>query len=41
MLIDRCSHILINEKEVPITSAHKKKILAQNEAFAKSALRVL
>ena len=41
MLIDRCSHILINEKEIPITSTHKKKILAQNEAFAKSALRVL
>jgi hypothetical protein len=41
MLIDKCSHILINEKEVKITSAHKKKILAQNESFAKSALRVL
>ena len=41
MLIDRCSHILINEKEIPITAAHKKKILAQNEKFAKSALRVL
>jgi len=41
MLIDKCSHILINEKEVKITDKHKKKILAQNENFAKSALRVL
>ena len=41
MLIDRCSHMLINEKEIQITSAHKKKILSQNEKFAKSALRVL
>ena len=41
MLVDRCSHILIDEKEVKMTTAHKKKILEQNEKFAKSALRVL
>ncbi len=41
MLLEKCSHILVNEKETKLTQANKNKILSQNEKFAKSALRVL
>lgn len=41
VLIKQCSHILINGTVKKLDSAKKKKILQQNEAFAKEALRVL
>lgn len=41
ILLKKCSYTLIEGKTVPLTSAHKAKILQQNEDMAKSALRVL
>ncbi|MEW5897105.1 MAG: cation-translocating P-type ATPase, partial [Nanoarchaeota archaeon] len=41
VLIKQCSHILINGLVQKLDDAKKKKILQQNEAFAKEALRVL
>ena len=41
ILLDKCSYILINGEVKKMTEKDKKKILLQNEEFAKSALRVL
>ncbi len=41
ILLEKCSYTLIDGKTVPLTAAHKSKILQQNEEMAKSALRVL
>ena len=40
-IVARCSKVLVNGSEVPLTEAYKKEILAQNTAFATKALRVL
>ncbi len=41
MLLDRCTHILINGKVSRLTPSDKKDLLKQNEAFARDAIRVL
>lgn len=41
MLLDKCSHILKKGKIYKLTADERKKILAENEAMASSALRVL
>ncbi|MEX1378053.1 MAG: cation-translocating P-type ATPase [Eubacteriales bacterium] len=41
ILIDRCSHILLNNKVVPLTDDIKKQILDTNTDMADNALRVL
>ena len=40
-IVARCTKVLVNGSEVPLTEAYKKEILAQNTAFATKALRVL
>ncbi|MBI4146904.1 calcium-translocating P-type ATPase, SERCA-type [Candidatus Woesearchaeota archaeon] len=41
ILLDLCSKILVNGRVERLTRQEKSKILAQNEAFARNALRVL
>jgi Ca2+-transporting ATPase len=41
VLLPRCSHVSIKGNILPITQAHKGKILAQNDAMANQALRVI
>jgi Ca2+-transporting ATPase len=41
MLLDQCSYVLWDGKVVPFTGTLRQKVLAANEAMAKSALRVL
>ena len=40
-VLDQCTKIMINGRVRPLNSSDRKKILAQNEAYAKQALRVL
>jgi len=40
-LLDRCSHVLVGEREVPLTDTHRARIAAQNDDYAGRALRVL
>ncbi|MBU2634032.1 MAG: calcium-translocating P-type ATPase, PMCA-type [Nanoarchaeota archaeon] len=39
--LERCSHILINNKTIKLTKETKKQILEKNKEFASQALRVL
>lgn len=41
IIIDRCTHIYVDGKAVPIDEEQKKNILAKNTEFARQALRVL
>ena len=41
IIIDRCSHISMDNKIVPFTEAMKKEVLGVNSKFSKDALRVL
>jgi P-type Ca2+ transporter type 2C len=41
ILLDKCSHILVNGEVKKMTEKDKKNILSQNKKFAESALRVL
>ncbi len=41
VLLERCSHALINGKKAKLTKSLKKKIAKENEKLASSALRVL
>lgn len=41
MLLDQCSYIMWDGKVMPLTGTLRQKVLAANEAMAKSALRVL
>ncbi len=41
IIINRCTHISLNNSVVPFTEDLKKKALEANSSFAKSALRVL
>lgn len=41
IIIDRCSHISINDKVVPLTAELKSEVLSVNSKFSKNALRVL
>ena len=41
IVLDRCNTVLMNEEIVPLTAELKEKILAQNSAYARQALRVL
>ena len=41
VVIDLCTHILENGQSVPMTDAHKARILNANKAMADKALRVL
>ena len=41
VILGRCTHILLDGKEVPITDEHKKTIEAQNSRYAENGLRVL
>ncbi|MFZ2456238.1 MAG: calcium-translocating P-type ATPase, SERCA-type [Candidatus Altiarchaeia archaeon] len=41
VILGLCSMILVNGKERPMTDADRKNILSANEAYAKTALRVL
>lgn len=41
ILLDRCSHILVNGEVIPITDAHRSHIRAGNKSMADQALRVL
>lgn len=41
IIIDRCSHISMDNKIVPFTEAMKKEVLGVNSNFSKDALRVL
>ncbi len=41
VILGLCSSVLIDGKEMPLTDAERKKVLAANDAYAKSALRVL
>lgn len=41
VLLDRCTHILLDNKVVKITAEHKNKILDENMNMANNALRVL
>lgn len=41
VMLDRCSKALIGGKQVRLTQSLKRRILEQNEAYAKDALRVL
>ena len=41
ILITRCSHILLNNKVVPLDEATKEKVLDKNTEMANDALRVL
>lgn len=40
-ILNACTHVLINNKEVKITSEHKKQIIAQMNNYSSQALRVL
>ena len=41
VVIDRCTHYLVDGKAVPMTAEYKAEILAANKAMADKALRVL
>ncbi|MBQ8446283.1 MAG: cation-translocating P-type ATPase [Clostridia bacterium] len=41
VVIDRCTHYLLNGNAVPMTAEYKAEILAANKAMADKALRVL
>jgi Ca2+-transporting ATPase len=41
MVLDRCSKIIQNGREIDLTKAEKEKVLAENDRMAKKALRVL
>ena len=41
VVIDRCTHYVLNGKAVPMTAEYKAEILAANKAMADRALRVL
>lgn len=41
IIIDRCSHISINNKVVPFTEKLKSEVLSVNSKFSRNALRVL
>ncbi len=41
IILDNCSHILLNGKIIKMTPARKKEIIKKNEEFANQALRVL
>ena len=41
IIIDRCSHISMDNKVIPFTEAMKKEVLGVNSNFSKDALRVL
>ncbi len=41
VVLEHCSKILLQGKEVPLTKKHKEKVLAKNREFAEQALRVL
>jgi len=41
VIIDKCTHYLLNGSAVPMTEEYKKQILAANKAMADKALRVL
>lgn len=41
VIVSRCSKMLVNGRVVRLSTADKKEILAKNDEFAKSALRVL
>jgi len=40
-LLEKCSHVMMNEKLQPLTNSLKKMILDQNEKYSNQALRVL
>ena len=41
IVLDRCKYWLLNGERKELTEADREKIMAQNSAFARSALRVL
>ncbi|MBQ8876947.1 MAG: cation-translocating P-type ATPase [Clostridia bacterium] len=41
VVIDRCTHYILNGKAVPMTAEYKAQILSANKAMADKALRVL
>jgi len=41
IVLERCTHILLDGKEVPLTEELRKQILQVNEEMARNALRVL
>ena len=41
IIIDRCSHVYLDGKILPLDESEKQKLLDQNKSFAKEALRVL
>ncbi len=41
VILDRCTHILTDGKEIPLTEEHKTAVLKQNSNYAENGLRVL
>ncbi|MFT4249911.1 MAG: cation-translocating P-type ATPase [Candidatus Woesearchaeota archaeon] len=41
ILLDKCTHILINGREEELTNTKREELLAQNKNYAQEALRVL
>jgi len=41
VLLEKCSHVLVNGRNVKLSAAEKKKILAKNADWGRHALRVL
>ncbi len=41
VVVDRCTHYLVDGKPVPMTAEYKQEIIAANKAMADKALRVL
>jgi len=41
VILEKCSHIMVNGKKIKLSSEKREEILEKNEEFAKQALRVL